>query len=57
MNNNIEDFTEEELKKELITTDYHGKDFKAKCLKELPSRAYQRGWKDGNLENCFYSGG
>jgi hypothetical protein len=55
MNKSIEDYTEEELKLELLTLDFHGKEFKKKCLDELLSREYGRGLEDGRFQQSFYS--
>lgn len=50
MNKSIENYTEEELKLELITSDFHGKEFKKKVLDELLSREYLRGLEQGRFE-------
>jgi hypothetical protein len=50
MNKPIKEFTEEELKRELITLDFHGKDFKVKVLKELLSREWQKGYLAGKYK-------
>jgi hypothetical protein len=55
MSKHIEDYTEEELKLELLTSDYKGKEFKKKCLDELLSREYVRGLEDGRFQQSFYS--
>jgi hypothetical protein len=54
MNKDIEDYTEEELKKELLTLEYHGREFKKKALDELLSREYGRGLEEGRLQQSFY---
>lgn len=55
INKSIKDYTEEELKRELLTLDFHGKEFKKKCLDELLSREYVRGLENGRFEQSFYS--
>jgi len=57
MSKPVEDFTVEELTKELITLDFHGKEFKEKCLAELLLREYNRGLEDGRYQESFYSTG
>jgi hypothetical protein len=43
MHKTPETMTEEELKKQLITADYGGKEWKEKCLQELLDRSYEQG--------------
>jgi hypothetical protein len=52
--NHPEDYSTDQLKSELLTLDGKGKDFKEKCLEELLSREYQRGWDDGAFNQSFY---
>jgi len=40
--NNIEEMSDEQLKAELITDDFHGREFKEKCLEELIDRVEVR---------------
>jgi len=55
MNANPEDYSTDQLKSELLTSDFKGKDFKQKCLDELLAREYQRGREEGAFEQSFYS--
>lgn len=54
MTPNIEDYSNDQLKRELLTCDFKGKDFKLECLNELLSREYQRGREEGAFEQSFY---
>ena len=39
--------SEQELKLNLITCDYRGKEFKEKVLQELLDRSFQQGYQEG----------
>jgi hypothetical protein len=51
MMNDLTKFSTEELRAHLITLDGKGKEFKEEVLEELMAREYQRGYKQGSLDN------